>query len=62
MEFPDLQYFVSIADTGSFTKSAPQTNVAQSALSRRERDLGAELARRYRAAGGLGLLGRPDLT
>ena len=46
MEFLDLQYFVSIADTGSFTKSASQTNVAQSALSRRERDLEAELARR----------------
>ena len=43
MELLDLQYFVSIADTGSFTKSALQTNVAQSALSRRVRDLEAEL-------------------
>ena len=43
MELLDLQYFVSIADTGSFTKAALQTNVAQSALSRRVRDLEAEL-------------------
>jgi LysR family transcriptional regulator, nitrogen assimilation regulatory protein len=43
MEFLDLQYFVSIADTGSFTKSALQNNVAQSALSRRVRDLETEL-------------------
>ena len=42
-EFLDLQYFVSIADTGSFTKSALQTNVAQSALSRRVRDLETKL-------------------
>lgn len=43
MEFVDLQYFVSIAETGSFTKSALQNNVAQSALSRRVRDLETEL-------------------
>ncbi len=43
MEFLDLQYFVSIADTGSFTKSALHINVAQSALSRRVRDLETEL-------------------
>lgn len=43
MEFVDLQYFVSIAETGSFTKSALQNNVAQSALSRRVRDLEAEM-------------------
>ena len=42
-EFLDLQYFVSITDTGSFTKSALQTNVAQSALSRRVRDLETKL-------------------
>lgn len=43
MEFVDLHYFVSIAETGSFTKSALQNNVAQSALSRRVRDLEAEM-------------------
>lgn len=43
MEFVDLQYFVSIADTGSFTKSALLHNVAQSALSRRVRDLETEV-------------------
>lgn len=43
MEFLDLRYFVSIAETGSFTKSALQNNVAQSALSRRVRDLETEL-------------------
>ena len=43
MEFLDLQCFVSIAETGSFTKSALQSNVAQSALSRRVRDLETEL-------------------
>jgi LysR family nitrogen assimilation transcriptional regulator len=43
MEFVDLQYFVSIAETGSFTKSALQNNVAQSALSRRVRDLEIEM-------------------
>lgn len=43
MEFVDLQYFVSIAETGSFTKSAVQNNVAQSALSRRVRDIETEM-------------------
>lgn len=43
MEFLDLHYFVSIAETGSFTKSAVQNNMAQSALSRRVRDLEVEL-------------------
>jgi LysR family nitrogen assimilation transcriptional regulator len=43
VEFLDLQYFVSIAETGSFTKSALQNNMAQSALSRRVRDLEVEL-------------------
>lgn len=43
MEFLDLHYFVSIAETGSFSKSALQNNIAQSALSRRVRDLEAEL-------------------
>ncbi|TBN42730.1 LysR family transcriptional regulator [Paracoccus subflavus] len=43
MEFVDLQYFVSIAETGSFTKSALQNNVAQSALSRRVRDIETEM-------------------
>lgn len=43
LEFVDLQYFVSIAETGSFTKSALQNNVAQSALSRRVRDLEVEM-------------------
>ena len=43
MEFLDLQCFVNIAETGSFTKSALQSNIAQSALSRRVRDLETEL-------------------
>jgi LysR family nitrogen assimilation transcriptional regulator len=43
VEFLDLQYFVSIAESGSFTKSALQNNMAQSALSRRVRDLEVEL-------------------
>jgi DNA-binding transcriptional LysR family regulator len=43
VEFVDLLHFVSIAETGSFTKSAIQNNVAQSALSRRIRDLETEL-------------------
>jgi len=43
VEFLDLHYFVSIAETGSFTKSALQNNMAQSALSRRVRDLEVEL-------------------
>jgi LysR family nitrogen assimilation transcriptional regulator len=43
LEFVDLLHFVSIAETGSFTKSAIQNNVAQSALSRRIRDLETEL-------------------
>lgn len=38
-----MRYFISIAETGSFTKSALQNNVAQSALSRRVRDLEAEM-------------------
>ncbi len=43
MELLDLRYFVSIAETGSFTKSALQNNIAQSALSRRVRDLEADV-------------------
>jgi len=43
VELSDLRYFVSIAETGSFTKSALQNNIAQSALSRRVRDIEAEM-------------------
>ena len=43
MELSDLRYFVSIAETGSFTKSALQNNIAQSALSRRVRDIEADM-------------------
>lgn len=37
-----MQYFISIADAGSFTKAAVQHNIAQSALSRRMRELEVE--------------------
>lgn len=43
MELADLRYFVSIAETGSFTKSALHNNIAQSALSRRVRHIETEL-------------------
>lgn len=43
MDLDDLRYFVSIADSGSFTRSAQENNIAQSALSRRIRDLEEEL-------------------
>jgi LysR family nitrogen assimilation transcriptional regulator len=44
VELSDLRYFVSIAETGSFTKSALQNNIAQSALSRRVRDIEADIS------------------
>ena len=37
-----MQYFISIADAGSFTRAAVQHNIAQSALSRRMRELEVE--------------------
>jgi len=43
MDLRDMQYFVSIAETGSFTRAAAQNSVAQSALSRRIRELEDEL-------------------
>lgn len=43
MELLDMRYFVSIAETGSFTKAALQNNIAQSALSRRVRELESDL-------------------
>jgi LysR family nitrogen assimilation transcriptional regulator len=43
MDLRDMQYFVSIAETGSFTRAAAQNSVAQSALSRRMRELEEEL-------------------
>lgn len=43
MELLDLRYFVSIAETGSFTKAALKNNIAQSALSRRIRELESDL-------------------
>ena len=63
MEFLDLQCFVNIAETGSFTKSALQSNVAQSALSSRVRDLETELgtALFYRNGRGVMLTEAGDL-
>ena len=43
MDLRDLQFFISIAETGSFTRAAVQNSIAQSALSRRVRELEAEL-------------------
>ena len=43
MELRDMQYFICIAETGSFTKAALMNNIAQSALSRRIRELEIDL-------------------
>ena len=43
MDLRDLQYFVAVAETGSFSKAAMVHNIAQSALSRRIRDLETDL-------------------
>ena len=43
MDLRDFQYFISIAETGSFSKAAMAHTIAQSALSRRIRDLEADL-------------------
>lgn len=56
MELLDLRYFVSIAETGSFTKSALQNNIAQSALSRRVRDVETELGVQLFYRNGRGVL------
>lgn len=56
VELVDLRYFVSIAETGSFTKSALQNNIAQSALSRRVRDLEADLGVQLFYRNGRGVL------
>ncbi len=56
MELADLRYFVSIAETGSFTKSALQNNIAQSALSRRVRDIETELGVQLFYRNGRGVL------
>lgn len=56
MELLDLRYFVSIAETGSFTKSALQNNIAQSALSRRVRDIETELGVQLFYRNGRGVL------
>lgn len=56
MELLDLRYFVSIAETGSFTKSALQNNIAQSALSRRVRDLETEIGVQLFYRNGRGVL------
>lgn len=56
MELLDLRYFVSIAETGSFTKSALQNNIAQSALSRRVRDVESELGVQLFYRNGRGVL------
>ena len=56
LELVDLRYFVSIAETGSFTKSALQNNIAQSALSRRVRDLEADLGVQLFYRNGRGVL------
>ena len=39
----DFQYFISIAETGGFSKAAMAHNIAQSALSRRICELGIDL-------------------
>lgn len=56
VELVDLRYFVSIAETGSFTKSALQNNIAQSALSRRVRDLETDLGVQLFYRNGRGVL------
>lgn len=56
VQLVDLRYFVSIAETGSFTKSALQNNIAQSALSRRVRDLEADLGVQLFYRNGRGVL------
>jgi LysR family nitrogen assimilation transcriptional regulator len=43
MDLRDFQYFISIAETGSFSKAALAHNIAQSALSRRIRELEIDL-------------------
>lgn len=43
MDLRDFQYFIAIAETGSFSKAAMAHNIAQSALSRRIRELELEL-------------------
>ncbi|MBC7478916.1 MAG: LysR family transcriptional regulator, partial [Pseudorhodobacter sp.] len=43
MDLRDFQYFISIAETGSFSKAAMAHNIAQSALSRRIRELEIDL-------------------
>ncbi len=43
MELRDMQYFIAIAETGSFTRAAVLHTIAQSALSRRVRELEADL-------------------
>ena len=39
MDLRDFHYFLSVAETGSFSKAAMVHNIAQSALCRRIRDL-----------------------
>jgi LysR family transcriptional regulator, nitrogen assimilation regulatory protein len=56
VELLDLHYFVSIAETGSFTKSALQNNIAQSALSRRVRDVETEMGVQLFYRNGRGVL------
>lgn len=43
MDLRDFQFFISIAETGSFSKAAMAHNIAQSALSRRIRELELDL-------------------
>jgi LysR family nitrogen assimilation transcriptional regulator len=43
MDLRDFQYFISIAEMGSFSKAAMAHNIAQSALSRRIRELESDL-------------------
>jgi LysR family transcriptional regulator, nitrogen assimilation regulatory protein len=43
MDIKKLEYFVQVADLGSFTKAASLLSIAQSALSHQVRQLEAEL-------------------
>ena len=47
MDLRDFSYFILIAETGSFSKAAMAHNIAQSALSRRIRELAIDLGETF---------------